>query len=128
MAEQPQKNITRSIMNKPSKRKPRVKIERGSGNVFADLGLPNPEERLAKAKLASEICELIATAGLTQTQAADRLGIDQPKVSMLMRGRLKDFSTERLMLFIVRLGRDVVIGIQAPQNRRHPSMRVMAMT
>ena len=101
-----------------------VRIERGSGNVFADLGLSNAAERFAKAELASEICALIEREELTQTEAAKRLGIDQPKVSMLMRGVLKDFSTERLMNFIVRLGRDVVIGIREPQDRKHPSMRV----
>src|SRR5262249_18420660 len=107
-------------------KKASLKIERGSGNVFADIGLSNPEERLAKAELAHEICQLIESAGLTQSQAAKRLGIDQPKVSMLMRGRLKDFSTERLMRFLVLLGRDVIIGICDPQDRRHPSMRVLA--
>ena len=107
-------------------KKASVKIERGSGNVFADLHLSNPEERLAKAGLAHEICQLIDRAGLTQTEAARRLRIDQPKVSALMHGRLKDFSTERLMRFIVLLGRDVVIGIQEPKKRRRPSMRVLA--
>jgi len=102
-----------------------IKVERSSGNVFADLGLPNPEERLAKAELASEICELISAAGLTQIEAAKKLGVDQPKVSLLMRGRLKDFSTERLMRFIVLLGCDVVIGIQKPQDKRNPAMRVL---
>ena len=109
-----------------SKKNASVKIERGSGNVFADLGLPDANDRLAKAELAHEICMLIEAEGLTQTQAADRLGIDQPKVSMLMRGRLKDFSTERLMRFIVMLGRDVVIGIREPEDRRNPSLRVLA--
>jgi len=115
-----------SKSTKKRTKKTALKIERGSGNVFADLGLPNPEERLAKAELAHEICMLIEQDGLTQTQAAKRLGIDQPKVSMLMRGRLKDFSAERLMRFIVMLGRDVVIGIRDPQNRRRPTMRVLA--
>ena len=102
-----------------------VKVERGSGNVFADLGLPDPGERLAKAELTHEICALIRKQGLTQTHAAAKLGIDQPKVSMLMRGRLKDFSTERLLRFIVLLGRDVIIGIRDPRDRRNPSVRVL---
>jgi len=113
------------MSNANTKRLKKATVERGSGNVFADLGLPNPEERLAKANLAHEICALIEAAGLTQTAAAKRLGIDQPKVSMLMRGRLKDFSTERLMNFIVRLGRDVVIDVREPRDKRHPSMRVL---
>ena len=103
----------------------KVKIERGSGNVFADLGFSDADERLAKANLAHKICALIEAACLTQTGAAKRLGIDQPKVSMLMRGRLKDFSTERLMHFLVLLGRDVVIDVREPQDKRHPSVRVL---
>lgn len=113
------------MSNRTVKKRKKVKVERGSGNVFADLGSSNPEERLAKANLAHEICFLLEEAGLTQTQAAKRLGIDQPKVSMLVRGRLKDFSTERLIHFVVMLGRDVVIGIREPQDERHPSMRVL---
>jgi predicted XRE-type DNA-binding protein len=110
-------------------RKPKkVRIERGSGNVFADLGFADAEQRLAKANLAHEICARIEAAGLTQIAAARRLGIDQPKVSMLMRGRLKDFSTERLMHFLLRLGRDVVIDIREPEDRLRPRMRVLVET
>lgn len=112
------------MSNKNAKPK-KVKIERGSGNVFADLGFADADERLAKANLAHKICSLIEDAGLTQTQAAERLGIDQPKVSMLTRGRLKDFSTDRLMRFIIRLGQDVVIGVEEPAKQRHPSLRVL---
>ena len=83
----------------------------GSGNVFADLDLPNPEERLAKAKLASAIQDAIEVRGLTQVQAADLMGVDQPKVSKIVRGRLSEFSTERLMSFLVRLGLDIEIII-----------------
>jgi len=68
-----------------------------SGNVFADLGLPNPEEALAKAELAHKIALLIQNKGLTQVQTAKLLGVDQPKVSALLRGRLSGFSLERLM-------------------------------
>ena len=113
------------MSRKPNNRGMKVKIERGSGNVFADLALPDADEMYAKATLAHQICALIERARLTQTQAAKRLGIDQPKVSMLMRGRLKDFSTERLMHFIIRLGRDVIIGIRNPRNKQQPSLRVM---
>lgn len=115
-------------MNKHAKRpakKASVRIERGSGNVFADLGLRDPEERLAKAELAHRIAALIDAEGLTQSQAAARLGIDQPKVSMLVRGRLKDFSVERLMRFLVLLGRDVVIGVEDPRDERYPTLRVL---
>lgn len=101
-------------------------IHEGSGNVFADMRLPDADERLAKADLAAEICRLIQEAGLSQTQAASRMGIDQPKVSALMRGRLNDFSAGRLMRFVTALDRDVIIKIGPPQDRRHPSVRVVA--
>ena len=77
-----------------------MKITRSSGNVFADLGLPAPEERLAKAKLAAEIARVIAARGLTQRAAARLMGIDQPKVSHLLRGRLAGFSTDRLLTWL----------------------------
>jgi predicted XRE-type DNA-binding protein len=76
-----------------------VDTNAGSGNVFADLGLPDADDRFAKAELAHEIWALIRSARLTQAQAARRLGVDQPKVSALLRGRLKDFSIERLLRF-----------------------------
>jgi predicted XRE-type DNA-binding protein len=82
-----------------------------SGNVFADLGLPNPEEALAKAELAHKITVLIQDKGLTQVQSAKLLGIDQPKVSALIRGRLSLFSLERLMRFLLMLGQDIKITV-----------------
>jgi predicted XRE-type DNA-binding protein len=84
-----------------------------SGNVFADLGVPNPEEALAKAELANKISVLIRERKLTQAKAARLLGIDQPKVSMLLRGRLTGFSIERLMRFLLLLGQDIRITVQA---------------
>jgi predicted XRE-type DNA-binding protein len=72
-------------------------VEVSSGNVFADLGLSNPEERLLKAELVRKISEIITNLNLTQVQVAEILGIDQPKVSLLIRGRLSGFSTDRLM-------------------------------
>src|SRR5437879_8438193 len=85
----------------------RIEVEEGSGNVFADIGLPNPEERLAKADLAIRIGEAIRARRLTQTRAAHILRIDQPKISRLLRGQLSGFSTERLMHFLTLFGRDV---------------------
>ncbi len=106
--------------------KPRkVKIERGSGNVFVDLGFHDAAERLVKANLAHKVRAVIERERLTQTQAAKRMGIDQPKVSMLMRGRLKDFSTERLMHFLMLLGQDVVIDVREAEDKQHPSMKVL---
>ncbi len=95
------------------------------GNVFADLGLPDPEEALAKAELAHKITVLIQDRGLTQVQTAKLLGIDQPKVSALMRGRLSGFSLERLMRFLLLLGQDIKITVQAcPRSRSQARVHV----
>jgi predicted XRE-type DNA-binding protein len=105
----------------------RIEIGESSGNVFADIGLPNPEERLAKADLAIRISEAIRARRLTQTQAARVLKIDQPKISRLLRGQLSGFSTERLMHFLTLLGRDVEITVKpAPRSRRQGQLRVVA--
>jgi predicted XRE-type DNA-binding protein len=104
-----------------------IEIELSSRNVFADVGLPNPEERLAKAELAIRIAEAIRTRRLTQTRAARILRIDQPKISRLLRGQLSGFSTEQLMHFLTRLGRDVEIVVRiAPRSRREGRLRVVA--
>ncbi|HEY3412358.1 MAG TPA: helix-turn-helix transcriptional regulator [Armatimonadota bacterium] len=84
----------------------------GSGNVFADLGLPEPEERLAKARVAYRIHEVIASLGLTQAQAARRTGLTQPNVSDITRGRLKGFTLERLFQCLNALDQDVEIVIR----------------
>lgn len=97
----------------------------GSGNVFADLGVPNPEEALAKAELASKIANLIRDRRLTQAKAAKLLGIDQPKVSNLLRGHLTGFSIERLLRFLLLLGQDVRITVEAaPPHRRQARVLV----
>jgi predicted XRE-type DNA-binding protein len=98
-----------------------------SGNVFADLGLADPEEALAKAELARQIGALLAERGLTQAQAAALLGIDQPKVSALVRGRLEGFSLDRLLRFLLALDRDVEIVVRPrprPDGPRAPGGRV----
>src|SRR5260370_42033768 len=104
----------------------RIEVEEGSGNVFADIGLPHPEERLAKADLAFRISEAIRARRLTQAAAAKLFEIDQPKISRLMRGQLAGFSTDRLMRFLTLLGRDVEIVVRpAPHARRHGHLRVV---
>ena len=101
-------------------KKRHTRILESSGNVFADLELPNPEERFAKAELARKIGEIVAERQLTQVEAAELLGIDQPKISALLRGRLGGFSFERLMRFLTILGRDVEIVVRTkPGKRRH---------
>ena len=105
----------------------RIEVEKGSGNIFADIGLPNREERLAKADLAIRIGAAIRARRLTQSRAAHVLGIDQPKISRLLRGQLSGFSTERLMRFLTSLGRDVEITVKAaPRSRRQGHLRVVA--
>jgi predicted XRE-type DNA-binding protein len=98
------------------KQKPDYNVS--GGNVFADLGLPNPEEALAKAELAHKIVLLVRKQRLTQLQAAKALGVDQPKVSALMRGQLSGFSMERLMRFLLLLGQDVKITVKASPRAR----------
>ena len=89
----------------------KVQVEAGSDNIFADLGLPDANERLAKAQMAHQIAQLIKRRKLRQMEAATRLGIDQSKISALMRGKLSGFSTERLIRFLNMLDRDVEIGL-----------------
>ena len=98
----------------------------GTADVFHDLGLPDADELLAKAKLAIAIQTTIEDRGLTQVEAAEIMGIDQPKVSKIVRGRLGEFSTERLLNFLIHLGLDVdiVIHKQAPQTQREGTIHV----
>jgi predicted XRE-type DNA-binding protein len=98
---------TRAITEEP------ICFERGSGNVFADLGLPNPDLALAKAALVQRIRDLIAERKLTQTKAAELLGLDQPKVSALVRGRVEGYSIERLFRFLNALGQRVEITVRS---------------
>jgi predicted XRE-type DNA-binding protein len=106
-----------------------ARVEESSGNVFADIGLPKPEKRLAKADLAIRIAETIRSRRLTQTRAARILKIDQPKISRLLQGRLSGFSTERLMYFLTLLGRDIEIVVKrAPRSRRQGRLRVVAVS
>ena len=88
-----------------------LQVYSSSGNVFEDLGLPNSDELLIKAQLAHQISELIEMRHLTQSDAAKLLGVDQPKVSALMRGKLSGFSIDRLFRFLNALGSNVEIRI-----------------
>lgn len=97
-----------------------IEYREGSENVFADIGIPNPEEAMAKAKVAIKIQETIRKKKLTQAKAAKILKISQPKVSLLLRGYLTDFSLERLLRFLNDLGHNVYISI-VPASRGHGS-------
>jgi predicted XRE-type DNA-binding protein len=106
-----------------AKRKMRVEV--GSGNVFADLGLPNPEQELLKAHLTLEIYRIVKARGLTQARAGEILGIKQPHVSALMRNRAGNFSVGRLMEFLTALGQDVRITVK-PTRKAKGEMAVVA--
>ncbi len=100
-------------------------VELGSGNVFADLGLSNPEERLAKSQLVLRITEIIKERKLTQAKAGTILGIDQAKVSKLVRGRLSEFSTSTLLEYLTRLDQDVEIVVRPkPSSKETASLLV----
>jgi predicted XRE-type DNA-binding protein len=109
------------------KREPKdICVTEGSGNVFADLGFAEPEEELTKAQLASHIRRILERRRLTQTAAAELMGIDQPKVSALLNGRLANFSSERLMRLLTALGHDVEIAVSPkPRSRTHGRIRVV---
>ena len=95
--------------------------ELSSGNVFADLGHPDPETALAKANLARRIAATIEQRGWTQTEAAAVLGVDQPKVSAIVRGRLRGFTIDRLMSFLTRLDLDVDVTVTPRPSPARPA-------
>lgn len=100
------------------KRKTSIPVTASSGNVFADLGLAEPEEELTKAQLASHIRRVVKRRRLTQIAAAALMEIDQPKVSALLNGRLENFSSQRLMRLLTALGQDVEITVKATARNR----------
>ena len=109
------------------KRKSRDTMSRvtdGSGNVFADLGLPNPEQELLKAQLTLQIYSILKESGMKQAEMAKVLGVRQPQVSLLMRNRAGNFSVGRLMEFLTALRRDVEITLR-PTRREHGAVSVI---
>jgi predicted XRE-type DNA-binding protein len=106
------------------KREAEIPVTESSGNVFADMGLLQAEEELTKAQLASHIRQ--ERRRLSQVAAASIMGIDQPKVSARLKGRLANFSSERLMRLLTALGQDVDIMVRSkPRNRAHGRIRVL---
>ena len=111
--------MTSKVADSKVKKPRRVRVEtveRSSGNVFADLGFRDAEERMWKAQLATKISQLIESKGWTQAQTAERVGLDQPKVSQLMHGRLSGFSADRLFAILNRLGHNVEVRISAKER------------
>ena len=95
-----------------------IAVEQGSGNVYADLLYAESASMLVKARLAGKIAEIIHRRALTQARAAQILGLTQPKVSAILKGRFRGISEHRLLECLTRLGRDVHIVVKpAPRNR-----------
>jgi predicted XRE-type DNA-binding protein len=105
-------------------RKSGIAVKAGSGNVFRDLGFPNPEREELKPRLTLEIYRLIKERDLTQAEAGAILGIQQPHVSSLMRGQSGAFSVERLMEFLTALGQDVEVTVR-PTRKQHGQVSVV---
>jgi len=106
--------------------KKRIEVDRGSGNVFADLGYEDAKERRLKVELAMEVNHILRQRDLAQAEAARALGILQPHVSDLVRYRLNRFSVERLMQFLTHLGKDVEIRIaERPARRARVGVQVL---
>jgi predicted XRE-type DNA-binding protein len=104
----------------------RDRIEQGSGNVFADLGLADPEERKTKLRLAYALNQLIEKEGLSQTAIAERLSLTQPKVSALLNYKLHVFSAGRLMQLFLALDCDVKIVVGKKPKSRAAMISVVA--
>ena len=105
-----------------------IKVRSSSDNVFADLGLANSDELLIRAELVQQITHLIAAANLTQTEAARLLGVDQPKISALLHGKLSGLSTELLFRFLNALGSNVEIRVvPKPQSDSQAQTRIVAV-
>ena len=104
----------------------KIEFERGSSNVFKDLGLPDADELFLKAELGFEVFRILEDRGLTQTEAAKILGVKQPELSRLKNGKFNHYSVERLLTFLSRLNRDVEIRIM-PIEGREGEQRVVAL-
>lgn len=102
----------------------RDEIHPSSGNIFADMGARDAEERLAKAELSRIIRRSIADRGLSQAQAAALLGVTQPDISDLIRGRLRRFGMERLQRFLTLLGMDVEVRVTPKPRTRRGRLKV----
>jgi predicted XRE-type DNA-binding protein len=101
------------------------RVVESSGNVFADLGLPNSEQELLKARLTLQIHTILKDSEMTQVEIAKILGVQEPQVSLLMRNRAGNFSVGRLMEFLTALRRDVVITVR-PTRKEHGAVSVFS--
>jgi predicted XRE-type DNA-binding protein len=101
-------------------KKTAANIEASSGNVYADLGLPDADEMLIKSQLAGKIGEIIRTRKWTQQEAAEVLGMTQPKLSRMLRGQFHGISKSKLLDYLAKLGRDVKIVVSPARRSRKP--------
>ena len=100
-------------------------VTEATGNIFAELNLPNPEQELLKAQLTLQIYTILKDSGMTQVEIAKILGVQQPQVSLLMRNRAGNFSVGRLMEFLTALRRDVEITVR-PTRKDHGALLVIS--
>jgi predicted XRE-type DNA-binding protein len=108
-----------------TKRRGIARVIQGGANVFADLGLPNPERELLKAQLTLQIYTILKDSGMSQVEIAKILGVPQPQVSLLMRNRAGSFSVARLMEFLTALRHDVEITVR-PTRKEHGALMVIS--
>ena len=113
-------------MSERSVKQTACEVTLSCGNVFADMGLPDAEELQTKVRLGAAICNVVERDRLSQAQVAALLGINQPKVSALLRFKLEGFSVERLMRFLLKLGHDVEIAVKAKPRSRPARIAVKA--
>lgn len=106
------------MTKKKTEEQKNIEVIPSSGNVYADAGYPNPEEMMAKAELAIMIAEAIKRKKLTQKKAAELVGVDQPKISAIIRGQLSGFTIDRLFRFLIALGMDIIIEAK-PHDRKN---------
>lgn len=97
-------------------------VDYGTGNVFADLGMPEPESHFLKAQLVARFAAVVKDQGLTQADAAQRVGVSQPGIARLLRGQFRDISVERLLRMLVRLGFTVDILIRPTPDALPPHL------
>ncbi|MCE5317239.1 MAG: helix-turn-helix domain-containing protein [Parachlamydia sp.] len=112
------------MVKRKQKKDESMEYTMSSGNVFADFAISNPEEAKAKADLAMQITAIIKDRKLTQQQAADLIGIDQPKISKIIRGLLAEFTIERLMRFVLHLGFDIELKLRRHNAKTLPAIHV----
>jgi len=111
--------------NAKKTRRRAARVIEGSANIFADLGIPNPEREALKAQLTLQIYAILKDSGMAQAEIAKILGVQQPQVSLLMRNRAGNFSVARLMEFLTALRHDVEITVR-PTRKEHGALSVIS--